>query len=193
MQHEPRALTGLRRDAHGTADLLDHVLHDVETDAAARNLGDRVLHRESGQKQELQELGFTQRARRLTIDQLPFDDDVTRPFQIDAPAVIRDDDLEGTGAVTRLQTYDTLRGLAGRAAFLERLNPMVNGVAQEMAQRRVELDQNVAVHLGGLADDIQSHLLPQRAAQVAHHARKCLNAITERPHAAGERLVVQAV
>ncbi len=70
---------------------------------------------------------------------------------------------------------------------------MVNGIAQEMAQRCVELYQDVAVHLGGFADDIESDLLSQRAAQVAYHPRKRLDAISERPHSTGERLVVQPV
>ena len=40
LQLKARALARLRRDAHGAAHLLDHVLHDVEADAAAGDVGD---------------------------------------------------------------------------------------------------------------------------------------------------------
>ena len=45
----------------------------------------------------------------------------------------------------------------------------------------------------GFALDLQSHLLAQRASQVAHHARHAAQAIAEGPHAAGQRRVVQAL
>src|SRR5213075_2990207 len=43
------------------------------------------------------------------------------------------------------------------------------------------------------ADDFEFHLLAERAADIAHHARETLDAIGKRPHPHGERLVIQAV
>ena len=70
---------------------------------------------------------------------------------------------------------------------------MVHRIAQQVHQRRVQLVQDVAVDLSGFALDLQSHLLAQRASQVAHHARHAAQAIAEGPHAAGQRRVVQAL
>ena len=62
-----------------------------------------------------------------------------------------------------------------------------------MAQRRVELFQNVAVHLRRLAGDFQVHFLAERSTEIAHHARPRLGAVCKRPHAAGQRALIQPV
>ena len=81
-------LPELGRHADRPADLLDHVLHGVEPDAAAGDVGHRVLHREAGQEEELEQLGFAQRARGLAGRQVPRDDGVAQLLEIDAAAIV---------------------------------------------------------------------------------------------------------
>ena len=70
---------------------------------------------------------------------------------------------------------------------------MVEGVAQQVPERRFECRQDVAIDLGRLADDLEPRLLAERVGDVADHAWKRLHTVGERPHPAGQRLVVQAV
>ena len=93
----------------------------------------------------------------------------------------------------RGQADQAFRRLAGLDAVHRHLDAMVHRIAQQVHQRRVQLVQDVAVDLSGFALDLQSHLLAQRASQVAHHARHAAQAIAEGPHAAGQRRVVQAL
>ena len=191
LQQEARPLAGLRRNADGAAHLLDHVLHDIEPDAAPRNLRDGIFHREAGKEEELQQLGFAQFAGGLSVGEIPLYDRLAQFVQVDAAAVVRHDDLQHTGAVAGFEVHDSFGRLAGGAPLLRRFDAVIDGVAQQMAQWRVEFLQNVPVHLRRLPDNLQPCLLAQRAAQIAYHPRKALNAVGERSHAAGQRLVVK--
>ncbi|MCY1524455.1 hypothetical protein D9M68_593870 [compost metagenome] len=95
--------------------------------------------------------------------------------------------------MARRQPDQPLRRLARRHPGGGHFNAVVHRIAQQVRQRRVQLLQDVAVHLRGLAFDLQPHLLAQRAAQVADHTRQAAHAIAEGPHAAGQRGVVQAL
>ena len=75
-------------------------------------------------------------------------------------------------------------GLAGGVANGRQLDAMIDGIAQQMRQRRIELFENVAVDLGMLARQLQMYVLAKRAPKIAHHARIAGNAIGQRPHAA---------
>ena len=70
---------------------------------------------------------------------------------------------------------------------------MIHGVAQQVRQRTFQSLQDVAVHLGVLADDFEAHLLAQGAGQVAHHARKAADAIAEGAHARAQHFQIHAL
>ena len=84
-------------------------------------------------------------------------------------------------------------GLLAARALVRRLDPVIDGVAEQVPERRVELDEHVAVHLRGLARDLEPHLLAERLGHVADHARKSDDAVGKRSHPAGERSLVQAM
>src|SRR5258707_3008672 len=62
-----------------------------------------------------------------------------------------------------------------------------------MAERRVEHLEHIAVDRRHGTVDVQTDLLAERAAEVAYHAWKGGEPIGDRPHAAGERLVIEAM
>ena len=68
---------------------------------------------------------------------------------------------------------------------------MIDGVPQEMSERRFQLLQNLAVGLSGLPSEFQVHFLVQRACEVTHHARKFPNAIGKRPHSRIQHFVIE--
>src|SRR6185503_3168699 len=92
-----------------------------------------------------------------------------------------------------LETDDALGWLARGETALGRLHSVVDRVAQEVAKRRIEGSQDVAVHARRLARDVEPYGLAQRLAQVAHHARERLNAVREGTHPAGDRFVVESL
>jgi len=118
LQEEARALAGHRRHAHGAAHLLHHVLHDVEADAAAGNVRDRLLHREAGQEQKFQQLRLAQFLCGLGVGQAACDDFLAQPLEIDAVAVVGHDNLQRARAVPGLEVHDALVGFARGAAAL---------------------------------------------------------------------------
>ena len=93
----------------------------------------------------------------------------------------------------RFEDQLSLRGLARREAHLRRLDTVIDGVAQQVIQRCFELLENVAVHVGGLAANLERHRLAKALGQIPHHAREAVQAIGEGAHAAHDGLVVEAV
>ncbi|MNL27682.1 hypothetical protein D3C87_1492870 [compost metagenome] len=81
--------------------------------------------------------------------------------------------------------------LAGQQPLLGRFDSVVHGIAQQVRQWRLEFFQHVAVDLGFLAFDLQPHLFAKAAAQVSNHTHLTGQHIRERPHATGQRRVVQ--
>jgi len=70
---------------------------------------------------------------------------------------------------------------------------MVDGIPQHVVQGAFDLRQDVAVDQGVFAVDFQLHFLAQAARQVAHHARKRVDAVAERTHAQGQHFVDHAL
>ena len=84
-------------------------------------------------------------------------------------------------------------GFLAARALVRRLDPVIDGVAEQVTERSVELHQDVAIHLRALAGDLEPHLFAERLSHFADHARKSDNAVGERSHAAGERSVIQTM
>ena len=68
---------------------------------------------------------------------------------------------------------------------------MVQRVANQMIERCFETVEDVAVDAGGLADDLESGLLAKLSGQVANQPWKAADSVGQRPHPAGQNLVMQ--
>ena len=90
------------------------------------------------------------------VDDLP-----AQLLQIDAAAVVGDGDLQHPGPVAGFQSNRAGGGLARAGANLGRLDPVIDGVADQVRERRFELLQDVAIDLGLLAVDDELRLLSQ--------------------------------
>ena len=119
------------------------------------------------------------------------DDLGAEPLQVDAAAVVAEDQLEHPGAVAGLQADRAGRGLAGGAALLGRFEAVVQRVADQVVQRGLEPVEDVAVDARGLAGDLEPRLLAQLAGQVADQPGEAADAVGQRAHPAGQHLVVQ--
>jgi hypothetical protein len=192
VQLEARAASGIGAHAQRAAQLLDHVLHRIEPDAAAGNFGDGVAHGEAGQEQEFQQLGLGELRRHRLDRQAAAHHRRAHALEVDAAAIVGHADLQHAGGVARLQHDAAFFRLAAGAALRRILHGMVDGVAQQVAERRLQLVEHVAIDLGVLADDLQPHALVQFLGEVAHQARQRAGAVGEGTHAAGDRLLVQA-
>lgn len=74
------------------------------------------------------------------------DDGLANALDVDAAAVIGHRDGQHAGSMTHLDAYDAFRGLAGGGTSVGHLQPVIDGVAQQVRQRRFELFQDVAIH-----------------------------------------------
>ena len=107
LQLEPGPFAGQGSHAHRAVHLLDHVLHGIETYAATGHVSHGALHRKTRQEEEGEQLGFAQRAaRRHAVVRFRATIGFAEPVQIDAPAVVRNDDLQGAAAVPRFDGLD---------------------------------------------------------------------------------------
>ena len=120
-------------------------------------------------------------------------DGLAHALQLDAGAVVGHRDQQHAGAVARFEANGALGGFAGALPLLAGFAAVIHRVAQQVRQRAFQSLQDVAVHLGVLADDFEPHLLAQRAGQVAHHARKAADAIAEGPHARAQHFEIHAL
>ena len=89
------------------------------------------------------------------------------------------------------QADRAFRLFARQQALFGRFNPVVDGVAQQVGERRFEFFEDIAVNLGFLAFDFQAYLLAQRPTQITDHALLAHQHIGERAHAAGQRGVIE--
>ena len=93
----------LRGDADGAADLADGVLHHVQPDAAAGELGHDLGRGEARQEQELEQFRLGHLADHVGRGQAAVDDLPAEPLEVDAAAVVGDRDLQHPGPVAGLQ------------------------------------------------------------------------------------------
>ena len=178
-------------NADDAADGLGHGLHHVQPDAAAGDVRDLLGRREAGQEQEIEQLRIAEPGGQIARGQPLGDDLGSECGQVDAAAVLGHADVEHAGLMSCFQLQRTGLRLARGRAFLGHLQAVVQCVAEQVAQRRFELVQNVAVHVGRLAEDFKPDLLAESAGDVAHHPLHAVRAVRERSHAAGDNLAVQ--
>jgi len=112
-------------------------------------------------------------------------------FDVDAPAVVGYADRQHAGTVSGLDSNASRLRLAGCLPFRGILQGVVDGVAQDVIERCVQLVEDVAVHVGGFAAHLELNAFAELAGQIADQARKPLHSIAKRPHAAHNDLMVE--
>ena len=145
--------------------------------------------------------GRGSRAARPSLESLAPRSRSTRPrstirapdrLGVDAAAVVGDVDGEHAGAVARLEAERAALGLARGPALGRRLDAVVERVAQQVVERRLEPLEDVAVDADGLADDRRARPACRACAPGrAPGAGSPCSAVAERAHAAGDRLAVE--
>ncbi|MFO0001609.1 MAG: hypothetical protein ACK559_10785, partial [bacterium] len=90
-----------------------------------------------------------------------------------------------------LEHHARLRRLAAREALVGALDSVVDGVAHDVVERRLQPGEDVAVHGDVAPDDLERDVLAELAGDVAHHPREARHALAERAHAAADDLVVE--
>ena len=144
-----------------------------------------------GRKRKSSSSASPSRRAIAAVGQPALDDLGAEALEVDAAAVVGQDQLEHPGAVAGLQADGAGRRLAGGAAVLGPLDAVVQRVADQVVERRLEPVEDVAVDAGGLAGDLEPRLLAQLAGQVADQAGEAADAVGQRAHPAGQHLVVQ--
>lgn len=93
--------------------------------------------------------------------------------------------------MARVERERAFFGLAARETNCRCFDTVVDRVAQQVAERRFEEIEDVAIHLSRFAHQLPAHLLAKRARDVAHHARQTAGAVAERAHPALQRGIVK--
>ena len=74
----------------------------------------------------------------------------------------------------------------------EFIHAMIEGVAQQVIERRFKLFQDVAINVGGAAEDVELHRFAECSGEVADQAREPLRPVDEGPHPAGDDFAIEA-
>ena len=188
---EGRPAARPRADMHRAADRAGHLVNDIESHAAAGKLRDGRCGRETGQEQKTQQFRFAHGRYQVGAAEAALDNFASHALEIDAASVVLDGDDEHAGPVSRFQPEDAAFRLARGAALLGRFKAVIDGVAQQVRQRSLQLVENVAVHLRRLSADFQTNLLVQKTGEIADHPREALHAVGEGTHAAADDLEIQ--
>jgi hypothetical protein len=141
-------------------------------------------------QQEIEQFVVRQACGRLRIGKLPLDDGRAHRVEVDARAVIAHADEQLARAMAGFQDQRGFSRLAICEALFGRFDTMVERVAQQMAERRVEHIEDVAIDLRRFADDRKAHPFAERAREVTHDARIGVGRVAERAHPALQRFVV---
>src|SRR5208337_3485944 len=109
--------------------------------------------------QKIEQLGLTQSADDRSGRQPLFNHLDAKPVQVNSPAIVAENDLEYPRAVASLQPDCPCQVLAGRATLLGHLEPVIQGVADQMIERGLQTVQDVAINARGLTHDLELHFL----------------------------------
>ena len=126
---ERGAGAGRRRDADGAVHALEGVAHGVEPDAAAGDVVGRDARRDAGLEQRRVERRLVDGRGGLGVDAAGGDERAAHAGEVDALAVIGDDDLDGVARLARGQRHRPRARLAERGAHLGRLDAVRDRVA----------------------------------------------------------------
>ena len=115
--------------AHAAAQLADHVLRGVQSDAATGHLGDLLAHAEAGQEEKRQEFLLAQLRHGLGGGELAIEHGLAQALQIDAAAVVAQFQDQHAGVVAGADGDPALGRLAGGEAGFRRLDTVIDGIA----------------------------------------------------------------
>ncbi len=166
----------------GPADALDVGADHVHPDTAAGDVGDLSGGRDARSEDQVDRLTVAHRCRLVCGDQPVGDRLVADPGRIDAPAVVRDLDVDLTALVEGPQRQESLLGLARRASVLRTLDSVVDRVTHQVRERILDGLDDGLVELGVLALHHQLHLLAAGQGQVTHDPWQLVPDVADRLH-----------
>eukprot|EP01137_Pigoraptor_chileana_P006372 Opistho-2@50673 len=170
-QRDAQPLPRLIVERDDAADPLHIGPDHVHADAPAGNGRHLGGGRQAGVEDQVQPVLFGHARGRIGRQPPVSDRLVHQPRRVDTRAVIGDGDDDLVARLARFQPQPARFRLAGGAAFLRRLDTMVDAVAHDMGERVDDHLHHFAVHLDIAAFQAEVDALAQFPAQVAHHAR----------------------
>ena len=193
VQREPCSLPRHAGDVDVAAQALDMVAHDIQPHAAPRDVGHFRPRRHARPENEPQQVVLAHALGLGALNDAALNGAGAHRGAVDAPPVILHLDDDGTAALRRTDRNMALGALAGRDPFFRRLDAVVDAVAQQMGERRLDLLQHGAIYLGVAPRDRQVHLFVQLVSQIAYHAREALQHAADGHEARAEHIFLQVI
>ena len=141
-------------------------------------------------KQVAHDLILRELASGFRPEQAELDDAPAYGFDVDPLAVVGDREAKRAADQVRIDPDQTFARLAGTHAFVRRLDPVIERIAEEVDHRFGDRVEHGTVDLDSFAFDLQAHVLGQLAGEAAHGARVAVEQHPDRdhPHVARDRL-----
>src|SRR5204862_722289 len=177
-----RPAPALGPDTDRAAERLDVAGHDIHSDPTAGNLGDAVGRRESRPEDEGEQLAVTEDGRggdqaaghRLRADAVA----------VQAPAIVRDLDVDVAALLIRAGLDATDAILARALTLVRRLDPVIDGVANEVRERIHDVFTDTLVDLGGFAPRVEDGVPAGGVGEIPDQPRQAGERVLGRDHAA---------
>jgi len=80
-----------------------------------------------------------------------------------------------------------------RQSLFRAFNAMVDGIPQNVVQRRFHFFKNVPIHISGLTEKFKLYSFPKFFGQVAHQSRKSLHSIGKGSHSGPDHRMVKVL
>ena len=153
LEQEGGALAGKAAHADGALEAVHDRLDDIHADAASADLGDFAGGAQAGLEDEIEGVAVADPGGLLGAEDGLGDSLLDDHREIDAVAVIADLDDHLVALVIGIEADGSFGRFTGGSALQRRLNPVIDGVAQQVHHGLGQSVQNALVEIGILALD----------------------------------------
>src|SRR5580692_5101193 len=182
LEPERRALPRPTDNVHRALEAMQDALHDVQTNAAARNFGDLVCGAESRAEDEIHNVRFAEPAGFFPFQQASFYGSRLDLLRVDAAAVVADfhDDL--IALMVSLETDGSLGRLTSASALFGAFNAVSNRIPNQVRHWFGDGIQQALVQGSVLPIQNQVDLLVTLLGHVQNNAGKSPEQLLDRHH-----------
>src|SRR5580698_1985798 len=168
---------------HRALQSMQDALNDIQTDAASRNFCDLIGGTESGAEDEIQNVGLTEPAGFLALEEAAFDGAGLDLLRIDAATIVDDFYDNLISLMVGLEADGSMSRFAGASTFLRAFDAVSNRIANQMRHWLGDGIQKAFVQGSVLSIQNQVDLFVALLGNVPNHTGKSAEQLLDRDHA----------
>ncbi len=176
---------------HGAADFFHVGFHHIHAHAASGNVRHFFGGGKAGKEDQVENVAVGHARRLVGGDHAALDRFPPNAFQVESGTVVRDFDVDLPAFVEGSQDQPARRLLPGLFSVFRRLDPVVDGIPDQVGERVFDGLNNGPVKFRFLALHFDPHFLAAIESQIAHGAGKLAPDVADGLHAGAHDLFLQ--